>query len=92
MGYKNIWYRPNPINLNKFLFIKKEKNKTKNKILLNVGQFMPRKNQKFLVQIMKFLPKNFKLILCGPLVSKGSKKDRDLNILMKLKTTLKNIN
>ena len=25
MGYKNIWYRPNPINLNKFLFIKKRK-------------------------------------------------------------------
>ena len=53
---------------------------------------MPRKNQKFLVQIMKFLPKNFKLILCGPLVSKGSKKIEILNILMKLKTTLKNIN
>jgi len=76
MGYKNVWYRPNPINLNKFIKINKIK-KTK-KILLNVGQFIPRKNQKFLIKVIEFLPKNFKLILCGPLVSKGNKKERDL--------------
>lgn len=76
MGYKNIWYRPNPINLKKFKKVNKIKNNTK--ILLNVGQFIPRKNQKFLIKIMKFLPDNFKLILCGPLVSRGNKKYRDL--------------
>ena len=86
MGYKNIWYRPNPINLKKFQIINKVKNKTKTKILLNVGQFMPRKNQKFLVQIMKFIPKNFRLILCGPLATKGSKKDRDLEYFKEIKS------
>ena len=89
IGYKNIWYRPNPINLKKFLLIKKEKHKTKNKILLNVGQFMPRKNQKFLVEVMKFMPENFKLILCGPLVSKGSKKDRDFKYFNEIKDYIK---
>ena len=87
MGYKNVWYRPNPINIKKFLLI--QKNKTKNKILLNVGQFMPRKNQKFLVQMMKFMPKNFKLILCGPLVTKGSKKDRDFQYYREIKSYIK---
>jgi len=86
MGYKNIWYRPNPINLKKFQNINKVKIKTKTKILLNVGQFMPRKNQKFLVQIMKFIPKNFRLILCGPLATKGSKKDRDLEYFKEIKS------
>ena len=86
MGYKNIWYRPNPINLKKFQTINKVKNNTKTKILLNVGQFMPRKNQKFLVQIMKFIPKNFRLILCGPLVTKGSKKDIDFKYFKEIKS------
>ena len=44
---------------------------------------------KFLVQIMKFLPKNFKLILCGPLVSKGSKKDRDFKYFNEIKNYIK---
>ena len=74
MGYKNIWYRPNPINIKSFKTIKKIK--TNKKILLNIGQFIPRKNQKFLVKVMKYLPSKFHLILCGPLVKKGSKKER----------------
>lgn len=76
MGYKNIWYRPNPIDLNKFKSVNKIKNTSK--ILLNIGQFIPRKNQIFLIEMMKFLPKNFKLIICGPLVSSGNKRERDL--------------
>ena len=87
MGYKNVWYRPNPIRLDKF---KKINNKiSKNKILLNVGQFIPRKNQNFLIKIIKFLPNNFKLILCGPLVSKGNKKRRDLEYFKNIKDYIK---
>ncbi len=87
MGYKNIWYRPNPINLKKFLKIKKIARK--NKILLNIGQFIPRKNQKFLLEIMKFLPSCYKLFLCGPLVSKGLKKERDLKYFGEIKKIIK---
>ena len=87
MGYKNIWYRPNPIRLDKFKKINNKK--SKNKILLNVGQFIPRKNQNFLIKIIKFLPNNFKLILCGPLVSKGNKKSRDLEYFKNIKNYIK---
>lgn len=87
MGYKNIWYRPNPININSLKKIKKIK--TNKKILLNIGQFIPRKNQKFLVEVMKYLPHNFKLFLCGPLVTMGSKKQRDLKYFNEIKKIIK---
>jgi glycosyltransferase involved in cell wall biosynthesis len=33
---------------------------------------------------MKFLPKNFKLIICGPIVSSGNKRKRDLKYFNKI--------
>lgn len=73
---KNIWYRPNPVNENEFFidFKKKyllRKQLTKfnsDDVLLNlVANFIDRKNQLFALDVLSLLPKNFKLILAGPL-------------------------
>ena len=73
---KNIWYRPNPVDNNKFFLDYKKKNLFRkqltkfspNDILLNlVANFIDRKNQLFALDVLNLLPKNFKLILAGPL-------------------------
>jgi glycosyltransferase involved in cell wall biosynthesis len=40
-------------------------------VLIYVGNINERKNQKFLVESMRFLPKNFELRLIGPVLSNG---------------------
>ena len=72
---KNIWMRPNPINENKFFLIDKvEKLKLRNKltdfsnddiILTHIATFMTQKNHIFLLDVLKRLPKNYKLYLGG---------------------------
>ena len=75
-GVKNIWYRPNPVNDNKFFIDYKKKYILRKKLtkfnsddkLLNlVANYIDRKNQLFALDVLKLLPKNFKLILAGPL-------------------------
>ena len=89
---QNIWQRPNPVNKNKFFinFEKKyyyRKNLTsfnKNDILLSlIANFIDRKNQLFVIDVLKLLPKNFKLIMAGPL--KNDNKDYFEMILKKIK-------
>ena len=73
---KNIWQRPNPVNKNKF-FIDFEKKYfyrerltpfSNDDILLSlIANFIDRKNQLFAIDVLNQLPKNFKLILAGPL-------------------------
>lgn len=89
---QNVWQRPNPVNKNKF-FINYEKkyyyrkNLTsfnKNDILLSlIANFIDRKNQLFVIDVLKLLPKNFKLIMAGPL--KNDNKDYFDMILKKIK-------
>ncbi len=72
---KNIWMRPNPINENKFFIIDKaEKLKLRNKltnfsnddiVLTHIATFIKQKNHIFLLDVLKKLPKNYKLYLGG---------------------------
>ena len=73
---KNIWYRPNPVNENEFFIDYKKKYLLRKQltkfnsddVLLNlVANFIDRKNQLFALDVLSLLPKNFKLILAGPL-------------------------
>lgn len=74
--YENVYSRPNPVNENLY-FYKNKKNKKQKINLLYVSQFIPRKNQLFLIEVLKHLPKNFSLILAGPLTKKGINQKRD---------------
>lgn len=75
-GVKNVWNRPNPVN-EIFCFIDyKQKlllrtNLTKfnqtDKVLSVIANFSENKNQLFVLDILNLLPKEFKLILAGPL-------------------------
>ena len=75
--------RPNPINENKFFQINKEKKiELRNKltnfskddiILLHFASYMKRKNHIFLLDVIKKLPKNYKLYLGGPVENKEHK-------------------
>ena len=72
---KNIWMRPNPVNENKFFLIDKvEKTKLRNKltnflnddiVLTHIATFITQKNHIFLLDVLKRLPKNYKLYLGG---------------------------
>ena len=72
---KNIWMRPNPINEKSFFLVDKvEKLKLRNKltnfsnediVLIHIASFMKQKNHIFLLDVLKKLPKNYKLYLGG---------------------------
>ena len=89
---KNIWQRPNPVNKNIF-FINYEKKYlyrenltrfSKNDILLSlIANFIDRKNQLFVIDVLNLLPNNFKLILAGPL--KNENKNYFEELLNKIK-------
>ena len=92
---KNIWQRPNPVNKNKFfinyenkyLYRKKLTRFRKNDILLSlIANFIDRKNQLFVIDVLYLLPKNFKLILAGPL------KNENKNYFEKLLNKIKDFN
>lgn len=84
---KNIWCRPNPIDQSKFnLTDEVEKIKIRSQIspfskddyvISMVAKFMPQKNQIFLLDVLKGLPENYKLLLAGPRVNSGMFKERD---------------
>lgn len=81
---KNVWIKPNPVNQTNYNLKHKDINKNN---LLYISQFMLRKNQIFLIEVMKHLPKNFILNLAGPLVKEGKnfKRDNEYFNLIKLK-------
>lgn len=79
----NIWLRPNPIDEKKFFY--KKNNNFEKIILLNINQFIPRKNQIFLIEVMKLLPEKYKLVLAGPTTKIGKNKKRDKNYLSEIK-------
>ena len=83
---ENIWYRPNPVDLNRFSPEPQAKTFLREKhtpfndsdiVLLMVAKFMPQKNQIFLIDVLAVLPDRFKLVLAGPLVKSGPLSIRD---------------
>lgn len=75
-GIKNIWTRPNPIDESRFFVDYENKYKlreklckfSKNDIVLGlIANFLDRKNQLFALEMLKFLPDKYKLLLAGPL-------------------------
>jgi glycosyltransferase involved in cell wall biosynthesis len=82
---KKVWCRPNPINESLFYF--KEVNHENSKInqqlntkdvwLLHLAKLMPLKNQIFMLEVLKFLPNNYKINFSGILVKSGPYYNRD---------------
>ena len=86
-----IWIRDNPINKN-FKFPNQysinKKNfgfKKRNIIITQIAQFYKSKNQTFLIDVLSYLPENFKMILAGPLPKKGENAKNDLKYYADIK-------
>ena len=97
---KNIWSRPNPIDEKLFLLDpdkKDEYRKTlspfdkRDIVIAMVAKFMPQKNQIFLLDTLKELPENFKLLLAGPKVTSGIHFERDAAYFEKLTERIKSL-
>jgi glycosyltransferase involved in cell wall biosynthesis len=83
---KKLIYKINPIS---FKFNFKKNILKKNFYLFNVGKFMPKKNQIFLLKVIKILPKNYFLTLVGPLEKKGMHASRDKKYFLEIKRMVK---
>lgn len=70
-GYsKNVWYRPNPVDLDIYKVNHATKHSKDEKIyILNVASFIKRKNQELLIDALYYLPKKYNLTLAGPLTN-----------------------
>ena len=78
---KNIWCRPNPVDENRFFVDYKNKYFLRSKltkfdhndiVLTLVANFIENKNQLFILDVLRLLPSNYKLILSGPLKSENN--------------------
>ena len=89
---KNVWCRPNPVDVSRFSYKSNSRLVKKKSSLLagtevTVGmlaKFMPQKNQIFLLEVLSNLPSKFRLLLAGPLVKDGIHKDRDIQYYNKI--------
>ncbi len=54
-----------------------------------ISQFIPRKNQIFLIDVMNHLPKSYNLVIAGPISRTGINSSRDLKYLKKIKLKIK---
>jgi len=88
VGYspEQQWVRPNPVDIDRYkqnagLRDSQRRSLTKfdvsDIVLLNVGKFMPLKNQIFLIDVLSMLPGDHKLVLAGPLETEGPDAARD---------------
>lgn len=101
-GYKNgVWCRPNPVDESKFFIDAKNKTAFRRKytrfgpediLLVYVAKFRPSKNQMFLLDVLKELPNNFKLVLAGPAVESGPLFERDRDYLQKIREKIAKYN
>lgn len=93
-GSFNLWTRLNPISDKFFidyknkLYLRKKLTKFEDTdiILSCVANYIPRKNQIFLIDVLKGLPPEFKLLLAGPL------KRENQNYLNEIKNKIKFLN
>jgi len=80
LGLDNTWERPNPVDIDKYFPKNGERKKgspADHVCLVCVGKFIPRKNQKFLIDVLAQLADRFSLVLAGPLVKTGQHQKRD---------------
>ncbi|PCJ99952.1 MAG: hypothetical protein COA45_03825 [Zetaproteobacteria bacterium] len=83
----NVWCRPNPINGDKCSLVSSEiKDQLRaalspfhkdDIVITMVAKFMPQKNQIFMVEVLKHLSDDYKLLLAGPRAESGMFKQRD---------------
>lgn len=76
-----LWCRPNPIDESRYFMHSEQERQglrsaltcfsEDDTILLYIAKFKKRKRQDFLVDVMMALPKNYKLILIGPIINEG---------------------
>ncbi len=80
------WYRPNPIDENIFYPDFAQRNDLRAKltpflpedtVISTVAKIIPQKNQIFLLDALRLLPDNFKLVIAGPRVESGPFYERD---------------
>jgi len=74
--HENVWVRPNPVDIERFRYAtKSEKIEARSRltpfskndtVLVFVSKFRGSKNHSFLLDVLKLLPENYKLLLAGP--------------------------
>lgn len=72
----NVWTRPNPVDVSKYTPASEEKRtrtraklgpfSDSDKVVVYVAKFLGRKNHVFLIDALKHLPVEYKLVLAGP--------------------------
>ena len=78
---QNVWTRPNPVDTTRFSPASRDHRakmilstfgfEVTDKIVVYVAKFMKQKNHEFLVEVLKHLPSEYKLVLAGPTVTTG---------------------
>ena len=77
LGFTNVWHRPNPVAEERFFVdrARKEHYRTKHSrfspsdfVIVEISNYIPRKNKIFLLDVIAQLPQQFKLVIAGPLV------------------------
>ncbi len=72
----NVWTRPNPVDVARYAPVSDDRRNearsrlgafsSDDKLVVYVAKFLGRKNHSFLIDVLKYLPVSFKLILAGP--------------------------
>ncbi len=94
-GYeKSVWCRPNPVDERRFYADKEGKAALRQRytkftaddiLMIYLAKFRPSKNQIFLLDVLRYLPDRFKLVLAGPIVESGPLSERDRDYLKSIK-------
>lgn len=75
-----LWCRPNPVDETKYYYESIRKSaldrgffgmRDGEIMVLHLAKFIPRKQQLFMVDVLNYLPDNYRLILAGPLIQSG---------------------
>jgi glycosyltransferase involved in cell wall biosynthesis len=75
-----LWLRPNPVETKRFFPAFEDRDGLRREhtpfgaedcVLCSVAKLTPQKNHAFLIEVLASLPERFKLVIAGPLVSKG---------------------
>lgn len=99
-GYdENVWSRPHPVDESRFYpdisnkrqYLRKYTEfSEEDRVLSYVAKFMPTKNQIFMLEVMKFLPNKYKLVMAGPVVEHGPMASRDMEYFQKIRDGISN--
>ncbi|MDB4349666.1 glycosyltransferase family 4 protein [Omnitrophica bacterium] len=93
----DIWCRPNPVDGSRFFIDGKNKSIHRRRlglfdeeavVLLNIGKMRPLKNQIFLIEVLKGLPREYKLVIAGPIVKSGPYLKEDSRYFKEIKARI----